>query len=250
VGSKSVAQPLSSVLTVVSSIIPGQETSLPSSILKVLVRGNSLSPSHLTCRGPAILFRSSNSAVAHAYSGVPYPRITQLGNDFFKAGLIRSETDYIVYEEMNGGFTPGLDFAFFRPRSLYHTPRDNIRHTSPESLQHMLSTGQITARNLANNVGKKNFVYGGQPVYFDFLGNGFAHIKMGVLWIWNLVLLLLCPWILGSAFYGRIKLHGKVMLQGFGVVIAAVLGSSVVVVIALYSLSKTSAPVRFDLVPG
>jgi Peptidase family M28 len=208
----------------------------------VLELGNSLDYD-LTYSGPALLFRTSNAAVANAYKGTPFPRVSQLGNDFFKSGLIRSETDYIVYEEMNGGFTPGLDVAFFKPRALYHTGLDDIRHASQGSLQHILSTGLTTITNLANNVAKKDFAYGGQPVYFDFLGGNFAQIKMGVLWIWNLLLLLICPWILGSAFYGRITVYGKVILQGFGVASCAFFGGAIVVFSVMAILSRTSAAV-------
>lgn len=193
--------------------------------------------------GRALLFRTSNAAVAHAYSGTPYPFVSQLGNDFFKSGLIRSETDYIVYEDMNGGFTPGLDIAFFKPRALYHTGLDDIRHASQGSLQHMLSTGLNTVKNLANNVAKKDFNYGGQPVYFDFLGGNFAEIKMGVLWIWNLIFLIVCPWILGTAFYGRIAVYGKVMLQGFGVASCAVFGAFIIVLLSMAIFSTTSSAV-------
>ena len=130
---------------------------------------------------------------------------------------------------MNGGFAPGLDIAFFKPRALYHTPLDDIRHASQGSLQHMLSTGLNTVRNLANNVAKKDFNYGGPPVYFDFLGGNFVEIRMGVLWIWNLVLLIVCPCILGCAIYGRVVISGKVGLRGFGVASGAVLGSFIIV---------------------
>jgi hypothetical protein len=197
----------------------------------------------LTCSGRAILFRTSNAAVAHAYSGTPYPYVSQLGNDFFKSGLIRSETDYIVYEDMNGGFTPGLDIAFFKPRALYHTGLDDIRHASQGSLQHMLSTGLNTVENLANNLARKDFNYGGQPVYFDFLGGTFAEIKMGVLWIWNLVFLIVCPWILGTAFYGRNAVFGKVMLRGFGVASGAVFGTFIIVLVSMAIFSTTSSAV-------
>ena len=193
--------------------------------------------------GPALLFRTSNAAVANAYSGNPYPRISQLGNDFFKSGLIRSQTDYVVYEEMNDGFTPGLDIAFYRPRALYHTPLDDIRHTNKGSLQHMLSSGLNVMTNLGNNVAKTNFAYGGQPVYFDFLGGSTAQIKMGVLWIWNLALLLVCPWILGISFYGRIITYGKVMFRGFGVATGAVLGGSLIVFGTMTIMARTSVPV-------
>jgi hypothetical protein len=240
-GSKSVL-PVNTLADSVSSTILGLAKSLHSSTSKALAPGKHILD-YVNCRGPALLFRTSNAAVARAYRGTPYPRVSQLGNDFFKSGLIRSETDYIVYEGMNGGFTPGLDVAFFKPRALYHTGLDDIRHASRGSLQHMLSTGLTTVTNLANNVGRKDFAYGGQPVYFDFLGGSFTEVKMGVMWIWNLILLLVCPWILGSAFYGRITVYGKVTLKGFGVASSAVLGSFIIVLASMVIFSTTSPAV-------
>jgi len=217
---------------------------LPLSISKEPAQGISIvSSAGVILSGRSILFRTSNAVVARAYAGTPYPFVSQLSNDFFKSGLIRSETDYIVYEDMNHDLTPGLDIAFFKPRSLYHTGLDDIRHTSQGSLQHMLSAGLTSVRNLADDVGKKTFAYGGQAVYFDFLGGTFAEIKLGVLWIWNLVFLLLCPWILGFAFVGRIKTSGKVLLQGFGVASGSVVGGFIIVPIIMAILSKTSWPV-------
>ena len=197
----------------------------------------------LNISGPALLFRSSNAVVARAYSGTPYPRVTQLGNDFFKSGLIRSETDYIIYEEMNDRFIPGLDFAFYRPRALYHTGLDDIRHTSRGSLQHILLAGLTSTRNLANDVSTESFAYGGLPVYFDFLGGRFTEIGMGAFWIWNLLFLLLCPWILGYAFYYRVKNYGKIRLQGFGVTVGSVFSALLIVLLSMFAMSKTSPAV-------
>jgi hypothetical protein len=110
----------------------------------------------------------------------------------------------------------------------------------------MLSTGLNTVSNLANNIGKKDFSYGGQPVYFDFLGGNFAEMKMGVMWIWNLILLVLGPWILGGAFYGRITVYGKVMLKGLGVASSALLGSFIIVLVSMAVFSATSPAVIFN----
>jgi len=109
----------------------------------------------------------------------------------------------------------------------------------------MLSTGLNTVSNLANNVGSKDFAYGGQSVYFDFLGGNFAEMKMGVMWIWDLLLLVLGPWILGAAFYGRITVMGKVMLKGLGVASSAVLGSFIIVLVSMAIFSSTSRAVSF-----
>lgn len=111
----------------------------------------------------------------------------------------------------------------------------------------MLSTGLNTVSNLANNVGRKDFASGGQPVYFDFLGGNFAEMKLGVMWIWNLILLVVGPWILGAAFYGRITVYGKVMLKGLGVASSAVLGSFIIVLVSMAIFSTTSPAVTSSL---
>jgi len=193
-----------------------------------------------------LLFRTSNAAVASAYAGTPYPRVSQLGNDFFKSGLIRSETDYIVYEDMND-FTPGLDVAFFKPRSLYHTSLDDIRHASRGSLQHMLSTALTTVRNLANNIAVENFNYGGQPVYFDFLAGNFAQLRMGVMWICNVLLLVLCPWTLSVAFVWRVEKFGKITLHGKGVATSAIFAGLIVVLGTMAIFSIKGAAVHTHL---
>ncbi len=50
-------------------------------------------------------------------------------SEAFSAGLIRSATDYEVYARGVQGEAAGhqgFDFAFYKNRAYYHTPRDSI----------------------------------------------------------------------------------------------------------------------------
>lgn len=53
---------------------------------------------------------------------VPHPHANVISADGFAQGLIRSETDYMVYAP----YMEGLDFAFYRGRSKYHTKYDSV----------------------------------------------------------------------------------------------------------------------------
>lgn len=78
--------------------------------------------------GRPILFRSSDSpGLLKAWKAVPHPHANVISKDGFNAGLIASGTDYSVYTENDR--MAGLDFAFYRGRSLYHTRYDDVRDT-------------------------------------------------------------------------------------------------------------------------
>jgi Peptidase family M28 len=100
--------------------------------------------------GKAVLFRSSDTEVTRAYKGSPYPFGSVITADGFKRGLVRSQTDYVVFEGILG--FRGLDVAFFEPRSRYHTGEDDARHTSKESLWHMLSAALETTKSLTSDM--------------------------------------------------------------------------------------------------
>lgn len=60
--------------------------------------------------GRAALFRSTDEEVTRAYAKSPYPFGTVISGDAFNKGLVRSQTDYVVF---NGAFGyRGLDVAF------------------------------------------------------------------------------------------------------------------------------------------
>ncbi|KAG0341745.1 hypothetical protein BG000_008169 [Podila horticola] len=121
--------------------------------------------------GRALLFRSSNKALAGFYSKVGNsPHANVFGNDIFKLGLIKSGTDFSVYTAYD---IPGLDIAFYSRRAFYHTLHDDIEHTSPGSVQHMGSTGLVAVRNIADSnylIKPKGIVSSEASIYYDIAG--------------------------------------------------------------------------------
>jgi hypothetical protein len=154
--------------------------------------------------GKAILFRSTDAEVTSAYRGTPNPFGTVVGADAWKTGAIRSGTDYQIFYDIYG--MRGLDVAFYRPRARYHTNQDDTRHTSQDSLWHMLSTALHTTRGLSSDTG--NTFVGRRPdddrrkvpngagtdgVWFDLFGQAFALFKLHSLFACSLTLLIVTP---------------------------------------------------------
>ncbi|KAJ2558983.1 hypothetical protein GGH12_005604 [Coemansia sp. RSA 1822] len=100
--------------------------------------------------GRAMLFRASHQSLLQAYKqAVSKPYASLVGNDAFKLGIVKSDTDYSVYTARYG--IPGLDFAFADHRTLYHTERDNIQHVTAESVLSMGVATLSTARQIADS---------------------------------------------------------------------------------------------------
>ena len=78
--------------------------------------------------GRATLFRSTDTEVTEFYrKNVRRPFGSSVSADGFKKGLVKSQTDYKVFTEDMG--LRGLDVAFWRPRSRYHTEDDDVKHS-------------------------------------------------------------------------------------------------------------------------
>ncbi|KAG0170434.1 hypothetical protein DFQ28_002192 [Apophysomyces sp. BC1034] len=119
--------------------------------------------------GRSILFRASSQAgVAHlASSNARFVHGSPLGNDMFQAKLLKSDTDYSVFTAAGA---PGMDIAFYAPRSHYHTPRDTLAYTTPDALQYM---GQMTLGAVREIVASDDLLQSGEQekmVYYDILG--------------------------------------------------------------------------------
>lgn len=152
--------------------------------------------------GRATLFRSTDLDITRFYQRSQYPFGTVLSGDAFSRGLIRSQTDYIVFNELLG--LRGLDVAFMEPRARYHTEQDDARHTSVNSLWHMLSASLATIQGLtadtsstfnAQTVGKAkvNSGKGSGAVWFDLFGRGFAVFRLRTLFALSISLLVVTP---------------------------------------------------------
>ncbi|KAG1066243.1 hypothetical protein G6F42_026696 [Rhizopus arrhizus] len=140
-----------------------------------------------------MMFRSSNLNAVQKLAGSDAKLVhsSPLGNDMFKAQIIKSDTDYSVFTQ-NG--VPGLDIAFYAPRSHYHTPRDNLAHTTPDALQYMGQMALAAAKAIVNSddmldTNRDNELF----VYFDILGRWMFVYSFTTFQIINLIALLLVP---------------------------------------------------------
>lgn len=166
--------------------------------------------------GRAILFRTTDLGAAKAYSGSPHPFGSVVAANAFSAGVIKSGTDFEIWDDSYG--QRGLDIAFYSPRARYHTDQDDARHTSVNSIWHMLSAALASTEKLSQITGTKfngirsdhdtSKVYNGkqvQGVWFDLFGSAWAAFALRGLFAWSLTLLVATPLILVLITYLLIR---------------------------------------------
>jgi hypothetical protein len=155
--------------------------------------------------GRAVLFRSTDTEVTKFYKKSPHPFGSVVSADGFKRGLVRSQTDYVIFNGELG--MRGLDVAFMEPRARYHTVEDSTRFTSVNSLWHMLSAAIATMQGLSSDTSStfdgEATVAGGvqsgsgtESVWFDIFGKGFAVFRLHTLFAISVTLLVVTPLIL------------------------------------------------------
>ena len=148
--------------------------------------------------GRAALFRSTDAEVTRYYRGTPSPQANVIMGDAFQQGFVRSQTDYIIFNGDLG--MRGLDVAFFDPRARYHTSQDDTRHTSIDSLWHMLSAGLHTTGGLTSD-SEATFESGkgSHGVWFDVLGDSFVLFRLHSLFAVSVTLLVVAPLAVATA---------------------------------------------------
>lgn len=154
--------------------------------------------------GRAILLRSTDEKVTSSYAKSPHPFGTVISSDSFGMGFIRSQTDYVIFNDVYG--QRGLDVTFYKPRARYHTQDDDLRHTSRASLWHMLSAAVTTMQDLSsssfvgdradNDASKVPNGRGGTGVWFDLFGRSLVLFNLRGMFAWSLTLLIATPLIL------------------------------------------------------
>lgn len=143
--------------------------------------------------GRALLFRSNSLAAVHglASSQTHLFHASPLGNDLLQAKLLKSDTDYTVFTKHG---IPGLDISFYYPRSHYHTQRDDLAHTTPQSLQHM---GQMALGAVLSIDGSESMVHEAGPpepiIYYDILGRVMLVYSFFTCQLINMLALFLIP---------------------------------------------------------
>ncbi|KAL9603289.1 MAG: hypothetical protein Q9219_001312 [cf. Caloplaca sp. 3 TL-2023] len=153
--------------------------------------------------GRAVMFRSTDSQVTRAYQKSKYPFASVLSGDAFKRGIIRSETDYLVFTE--NLHIRGLDLAFYEPRARYHTDQDDARHTSIDSIWHMLSSSISTLEGLASQSDSEPNSQGSDAVWFNLFGQILAVFELRTLFALSVALLVATPFIVGLVCAGLYK---------------------------------------------
>ncbi|KAF8711662.1 Peptidase family M28, partial [Rhizoctonia solani] len=138
--------------------------------------------------GRPILFRSSSFDVTTAFRSVSRPHGSSLSSDAFKRGLIRSGTDFSVYEEAG---MRGLDLAFYRRRARYHTVFDSAAWLGNQNSLWIMMESALEAGDALVSAGPS-----GKPVdavYFDIYGSSMAVISRQGMLVLNIILLILGP---------------------------------------------------------
>ena len=152
--------------------------------------------------GRAHMFRATDAEAASAYRKAPNPFSSVISSDGFNSGLVKSQTDYVVF---NGNYgMRGLDLAFMEPRARYHSNEDDTRHTSTGSLWHMLSASLATIKELTsdtsdrfdgepNGKGKVPAGKGHVGVWFDLFGRVFGVARLHTFFALSITLLVVAP---------------------------------------------------------
>lgn len=117
-----------------------------------------------------MVFRATNIAPLFSWtqSHVPHPHANVIFADAFSRNVVRSATDYSVYEQAG---LDGLDFAFYRGRSRYHTWYDSVpgMQDGKRALWAMMEATHGASLALANDdtVHAQPLPRQERPVYFE-----------------------------------------------------------------------------------
>ncbi|EIN06389.1 hypothetical protein PUNSTDRAFT_89945 [Punctularia strigosozonata HHB-11173 SS5] len=154
--------------------------------------------------GRPLLFRATSLAPTRAFH-VDHPHGNVLSADAFARGVIRSGTDYSVYAQglvssakdvvVKPGME-GLDFAFYKGRSKYHTKYDSVVYTEggQKALWAMMDSVRSASSTLLNTTKTEKLSERGEGVvYFDLLGHSFVVFSATTLLILDIVLLIVGP---------------------------------------------------------
>ncbi|QLL32195.1 hypothetical protein HG536_0C03630 [Torulaspora globosa] len=141
--------------------------------------------------GKSVLFRTSDVSTAKIYQKAvaKAPFGNSIYQQGFNDGLVKSETDFLVYSRNN---LRGFDIAFYKPRDLYHTMKDSVQYTSREALWHMFHTAWQLTSYMAENADIDDMDQT-SAVYFDILGTYFVVMSAKTLFWWGCALLITLP---------------------------------------------------------
>ncbi len=113
--------------------------------------------------GPSLLFEIAGSSALVAQrlaGGASHPMGSSLLSTVY--GMLPNDTNLTVLRRLG---VPGANLAFIDGAVRYHTPRDDLAHLDPRSLQHQGESALALVRGLAEP-GRSE----GDSVWFDLLG--------------------------------------------------------------------------------
>ena len=116
--------------------------------------------------GPSLLFETAGPSAFTARLFGPGARV-KVASSLFPAAYERlpNDTDLTVLRELG---VPGANLAFVGGATRYHTPRDDLDHLDPRSLEHQGENALALVRALAASDLERPPP--GEAVYFDVLG--------------------------------------------------------------------------------
>jgi hypothetical protein len=155
--------------------------------------------------------QDGNAGVVAAIGrALPRPSGSSLDYEIYKT--LPNDTDFTVYRAHGHG---GANFALSRGAARYHTPRDDIAHLSPGSLQHHGDNAVALVREFAATPAAS--LRGISDAVFV---HPFAAFQLAWPQAWN-------PWLLGLALLGWLALAWRLQRRGAlaqrGLVVACVL---------------------------
>ncbi|KAJ8102996.1 hypothetical protein POJ06DRAFT_60572 [Lipomyces tetrasporus] len=195
--------------------------------------------------GRSTMHRASNFEVLTAFAGVHPALGSVIMQDIFKTGVIKSMTDFSIYDGAN---LKGLDMAYYKPRSRYHTPLDNIRSTNRGSVRYLAQSSLRAVTKLSSgstaNLTSENAQDNG--VFFDYLGKVGVTLSMKAFIGISLSAVILGPLALGGLLYYLIFKKKSLRLERGGWLRFP--GTLVVLILANYFLLRIISVQNRDVI--
>ncbi|KAI9145264.1 hypothetical protein BKA69DRAFT_555150 [Paraphysoderma sedebokerense] len=93
-----------------------------------------------------------------------------------------SDTDFSVYFEAG---LPGIDFAYYESRDVYHSPHDNIENISPPNIQQLGANILAFVKAMSNSGLLKNLKADGESDFFHGRQTLWSGVFYDIVGLWN-----------------------------------------------------------------
>lgn len=165
--------------------------------------------------GPSLMFETigDDALPVQLYTGAaPRPITSSVYATIYE--MLPNDTDLTVFKNRRDRDYRGLNFAFIRSPSRYHTAADVMENLSPGSLQHHGDNALATVRALAGSKARLE----GDAVFFDILAFGKVSWPKG----WTIALAILALALVvfavfrrrGGLLFGLLGFLGSLVLAG------------------------------------